>query len=119
MANAYSPGLRTLAHQVAEAQSITLREGVYVMVSGPCYETPAELRMLYNMGAHAVGMSTAPEVIVARHAEIEVLGLSLLTNMTLLDPTPEEKTTHDEVLTVGTQAAPKMIRLVAGILGQL
>lgn len=119
MANAYSPALRGLAHEVAYGQGITLREGVYVMVSGPCYETAAELRFLERLGAHAVGMSTAPEVIVARHAGIEVLGFSLLTNKALLYPTPEEETSHTEVLEVGAQAAPRLIRLIEGIIERL
>ncbi len=119
MTNAYSPDLRAIARDVAQTEEITLREGVYVMVSGPSFETPAELRMLYKMGAHAVGMSTAPEVVVARHANIEVLGCSLLTNMAFLDPNPEDETSHEEVLEVGAQAGPKMIRLIRGILQRL
>ena len=119
MTNAYSPHLREIARQVAQNEGITLREGVYVMVSGPSFETPAELRMLYKMGAHAVGMSTALEVVVARHANIEVLACSLLTNMVFLDPKPEDETSHEEVLEVGAQAGPKMIRLIRGILQQL
>ena len=119
MTNAYSPELREIARNVAQSEGITLREGVYVMVSGPSFETPAELRMLYKMGAHAVGMSTAPEVVVARHANIEVLGCSLLTNMAFLDPSPEDETSHEEVLEVGAQSGPKMIRLIRGILQKL
>jgi purine-nucleoside phosphorylase len=119
MANAYSPSLRKLAHKVAVEQGLTLREGVYAMVSGPSFETAAELRMLYRMGGHAVGMSTAPEVVVARHADIEVMGLSLITNITLMNPTPEEETSHEEVLEVGGEAAPKMVRLLEGILARL
>ncbi|MBA3530475.1 MAG: purine-nucleoside phosphorylase [Ardenticatenales bacterium] len=116
MANAYDPTLRALAHEVAREQGLTLREGIYAMVSGPSYETPAELRFLHVAGAHAVGMSTAPEVIVARHAGMTVLGFSLLTNMVLFDPTAEEETTHDEVLEVGALAAPRLVRLLEGIL---
>ena len=119
MANAYSPHLRQLAHEVAASEGITLREGVYVMVSGPSFETSAELRMLYHVGAHAVGMSTAPEVVVARHANIEVLGFSLLTNMAFLHPKAEDETSHEEVLEVGTEAAPKMMRLIKGVLARL
>lgn len=119
MANAYSPRLRELAHRVAAQEGITLREGVYVMVSGPCFETPAELRYLYRIGAHAVGMSTAPEVVVARHANIEVMGFSLLTNMAILQPKPQDETTHVEVLEVGAQAGPKLIRLIEGVLQRL
>ena len=119
MTNAYSPRLRQLAHEVAAAEGMTLREGVYVMVSGPSFETPAELRMLYQAGAHAVGMSTAPEVVVARHANIEVLGFSLLTNMAFLHAKPEDETSHEEVLETGAEAAPKMMRLIKGVLARL
>lgn len=119
MSNAYSPRLRALAHEVAAEQGLTLREGVYVMVSGPTYETPAELRFLRAAGASAVGMSTVPEVIVARHGGIEVLGLSLLTNMVLFQPTPEEETSHEEVLETSREAGPRFQRLLEGILQRL
>lgn len=119
MENAYSPRLRALAQTVAAEQDVLLREGIYIMASGPSYETPAELRFLRTIGGHAVGMSTAPEVVVARHAGMEVLGLSLLTNIVHLDPDPDDKTDHAEVLAVGSQATPRMIRLLEGILAQL
>jgi purine-nucleoside phosphorylase len=119
MANGYSPRLRALAREVAAEQEITLREGVYAMVSGPSFETPAELRFLRVAGAQAVGMSTAPEVVVANHAGIEVLGFSLITNMVLYEPNPEDETSHEEVLEVGEQAGPRMVRLVEGILERI
>ncbi|MDQ4077665.1 MAG: purine-nucleoside phosphorylase, partial [Chloroflexota bacterium] len=116
MENAYSPALRALTREVAGEQGLPLREGVYAMVSGPTYETPAELRFLRAIGAHAVGMSTAPEVVVARHAGMEVLGLSLITNMVRYDPSIEEETTHEEVLAVSNQAAPRLVHLVEAVL---
>ncbi len=119
MENAYSPRLRALAREVAAEQGLTLREGVYAMVSGPSFETPAELRLLQAVGGHAVGMSTAPEVVVARHAGMEVLGISLLTNMVRYDPAADEETTHEEVLAVGEQAAPKLVSLLEGVLARL
>ncbi|HEX8684380.1 MAG TPA: purine-nucleoside phosphorylase [Ardenticatenaceae bacterium] len=119
MANAYSPHLRALAREVAAEQGLTLREGTYVMVSGPTFETPAELHYLRGVGGSAVGMSTVPEVTVARHGGMEVLGLSLLTNMVLFDPTPEEETSHEEVLETGAQAGPRFARLLEGILQRL
>ncbi len=119
MENAYSPHLRALAREVAQAQGLTLREGVYCMVSGPSFETPAELHFLHQIGGHAVGMSTAPEVVVARHAGMEVLGFSLLTNMVRYDPAAEEATSHEEVLEVGKEAAPRLVRLLRGILARL
>lgn len=119
MENAYSPHLRALSREVAAEQGLTLREGVYTMVSGPSFETPAELRFLRLVGGHAVGMSTAPEVVAARHAGMEVLGISLLTNMVRYDPTPDEETTHEEVLAVGASAAPRLVALLEGVLGRL
>jgi purine-nucleoside phosphorylase len=119
MEHAYSPRLRALAHQVAREQGLSLREGVYIMLSGPTFETPAELRFLRLMGGDAVGMSTAPEVVVARHAGMEVLGLSLLSNMVRYDPAPGEETTHTEVLETGARAAPRLMRLIEGIVEKL
>ncbi len=81
MSTAYSPALRSLAHAEADRQSIPLSEGVYLAVLGPSFETPAEIRAFRTLGADLVGMSTVHEVIVARHMGIEVLGLSLVTNM--------------------------------------
>jgi purine-nucleoside phosphorylase len=78
---AYDPALAECARGAARAQGIRLHEGVYAWVLGPQFETPAEIRMLQRLGAHAVGMSTVPETILARHAGLRVLGLSLLTNM--------------------------------------
>lgn len=119
LANVYTPYLRRMAHEIARDLNITLREGVYINVSGPSYETPAELRFLATMGGQAVGMSTAPEAIVAAHAGMEVLGFSLLTNMALLDPTEEEEVSHEEVLEVGATAAPKLVALITTLLPRL
>lgn len=119
MANSYSPRLRELAREVAAEQGVLLREGVYVMVSGPTYETPAELRFLRKIGADAVGMSTAPEVIAARHGGMEVLGISLLTNMVLYEPAAEEEVSHDEVLETGLASGPRLVALIEGLLERL
>ena len=81
MADAYDPALRAQAHAAAAAAGVPLHEGVYAWVLGPQFETPAEIRMLQRLGAQAVGMSTVPETILARHAGMKVLGLSMLTNM--------------------------------------
>ena len=81
MVDAYAPALRQHAHQVAQAEGINLYEGVYLWAFGPQFETPAEIRMFAQMGADAVGMSTVPETILARHAGLRVLGISLMTNM--------------------------------------
>ena len=81
MSCAFDKELRALAHECANEQGFALREGVYAQMTGPTYETPAELRMLRTLGAVAVGMSTVPEVIVARHGGMRVLGISCITNM--------------------------------------
>lgn len=115
LARAYDAELRALAHTVAVTQpEITLHEGIYAMVGGPSYETGAELRFLRTIGADAVGMSTAPEVIVARHMGMRVLGLSLITNKATGDDIEEVK--HDEVLTTASAARAKFTQLMLGIL---
>ena len=81
MADAYSPALRARLHGIAEEKGITLHEGVYAWFAGPQFETPAEIRMAGARGAHVVGMSTVPEVILGRHAGMEVAALSVITNM--------------------------------------
>jgi purine-nucleoside phosphorylase len=114
LADAYDGGLRTLAHATAaEALDLTLQEGVYVMVGGPNYETRAELKFLRLIGADAVGMSTVPEVIVARHMGMLVLGLSLITNAATGEETGEVN--HAEVLAAADAARPKFTALVCGI----
>src|SRR5579863_2202806 len=115
LAHAYDAGLRKLARDVAAQQEgTTLRDGVYVMVSGPSYETGAELKFLRAMGADAVGMSTAPEVVVARHMGMRVLGLSLITNTATGDDT--EEVSHAEVLATADAARARFATLVRGIL---
>ena len=115
LAKAYDVSLRALARSVAAQQSgVTLREGVYVMVSGPSYETGAELRFLRALGADAVGMSTAPEVIVARHMDMRVLGISLITNAAT--GSESEHINHQEVLTTADAARSRFVGLVMGIL---
>ena len=116
LARAYDAGLRALARTVAATwPEITLHEGVYVMVSGPSYETGAELKFLRTIGADAVGMSTAPEVVVARHVGMRVLGLSLITNTATGDDT--EEVNHAEVLATADTARAKFAALVRGIVG--
>jgi len=116
LAKAYDAELRALARTVAaQRPEITLHEGVYAQVAGPSYETGAELKFLRMAGADAVGMSTAPEVIVARHMGMRVLGISLITNTATGDDT--EVVNHAEVLTAADAARPKFAALVRGILG--
>lgn len=118
LAKAYDTKLRSLANTIAaQWPEITLHEGVYAQVAGPSYETGAELKFLRIAGADAVGMSTAPEVIVARHMGMRVLGISLITNTATGDDT--ENVNHTEVLTAADAARPKFAALVRGILGQI
>ena len=117
MSVAYDAPLRSIARQVAMAQGITLREGVYVAVVGPNLETRAEYRMLRGFGADVVGMSTVPEVIVARHGGMRVLGISIITDMCLPDSLQEA--TLDEIVATANEAQPKLTALVRGVLERL
>ncbi len=119
MTAAYDPALRALAHRVAVAAGVTLREGVYAYVAGPSFETPAELRFLQFAGGDAVGMSTAPEVVVAHHAGLRVLGISTVANLALPDPPPGLTLNHEEVLAMGQQAVPRLIAVVRGVLRRM
>ena len=119
MTHPYDAGLRGLAREVASGLELVLREGTYAYVAGPSYETPAELRFLKGAGADAVGMSTVPAVVVARHAGMRVLGISTITNIVNLDPRPEQTTTHEEVLEVGALVVPRLTRLLYGVLARL
>jgi purine-nucleoside phosphorylase len=113
-AHAYTSELRALAHTEAAAhREITLHEGVYTMVGGPNYETGAELAFLRMIGTDAVGMSTVPEVLVARHAGMRVLGLSLITNAATGSET--EAVAHAEVLATADAVRPRFAALVRGI----
>ena len=117
MSVAYDAPLRALARQVALAQGITLREGIYVAVVGPNLETRAEYRMLRALGADVVGMSTVPEVIVARHGGMRVLGFSIITDMCLPDSLQEA--TLEEIVATANAAQPKLTALVRGVLETL
>ncbi len=119
MTQAYDPALREVARRAATAAGLTLREGVYAYVAGPSFETPAELRFLQIAGGDAVGMSTAPEVVVAHHAGVRVLGISTIANLALPDPPPGLTVNHEEVLATGQLAVPRLILLVRGILQEL
>jgi purine-nucleoside phosphorylase len=119
MTRAYSPDLLALARKVARQLNLTLREGVYVCIAGPSFETPAEIRFLKMMGADAVGMSTVPEVIVANHGGMRVLGVSSITNITIQHVGSESETTHEEVLKTGKIIVPKLIALLKGVLAEI
>ena len=117
MTEAYDRKLRLMAHEAADENGILLREGVYAWFLGPTYETPAEVRMAQILGADAVGMSTVPEVIVARHCGIRVLALSCMTNMAaglgsgLLE--------HEEVIETADRAGRSMEQLISAVVGKL
>ncbi len=114
MSQAYDRELIEITRGVAKEQGLTLYEGVYVCLSGPTFETPADLRFLAGAGVDAVGMSTVPEVIVANHGGQRVLGISGITNSSNLYG--EAETTHEEVIETGLILAPKMMDLIRGVL---
>ena len=114
---AYDPGLRALARTVAREKGVTLREGVYVAVTGPNLETRAEYRFLRAIGADVVGMSTVPEVLVAAHAGMRVLGLSIITDMCL--PDALEPATVEQILAVAHANEPALSQVVRGVLERL
>jgi purine-nucleoside phosphorylase len=117
LTDAYDPALRALARAVALEQGLTLREGVYVAVPGPSLETRAEYRMLRGLGADVVGMSTVPEVIVARQAAMRVLGLSIITDLCL--PDALEPASVERILAVAGAAEPRLTALVRGVVARL
>jgi len=117
MSQAYDRKLMDLARQVASAENLQLREGIYCALSGPSFEGPADLRFLRGIGADAVGMSTAPEVIVARHGGMRVLGLSGISNKANLDGSTV--TTHEEVMEAGKTITPKIEKIIRGVLRSL
>lgn len=119
MTEAYDRRLRGLAQETAVSLGFSLREGVYVYLAGPTFETPAELRFLRAIGADAVGMSTVPEVVVARHAGIHVLGISTITNKAILDPSSGATVSHEEVLQTGKQIIPRLTALINHLLPKL
>jgi len=117
MTGAYSPRLRAVAHEVAASLGTKLHEGVYAAVLGPNYETPAEIRFLRTIGADLVGMSTAPEVIAARHMGVEVLAISCVTNMAAgIRP---QKICHEEVLETGAAVRGTLVRLLKALVPRL
>ena len=117
MTYAYSPKLRELAREVGHGLGVDLREGVYAYMSGPCYETPAEIRMLTALGADAVGMSTVAEVIMAVNCGMNVLGISCISNMAagILD----QKLSHQEVIDVGLAVRERFTALICGVINRI
>jgi purine-nucleoside phosphorylase len=117
MSEPYDRELRASAREVGRDTGVPLQEGVYAALLGPSYETPAEVRMLERLGADAVGMSTVPEVIVARALGVRVLGVSCITNLACgLTPTPPS---HEDVLAAAAEAGEQLERVVMGVVGRL
>ena len=117
MTTCYSPRLRQAACEAAAAAGIRIEEGVYIAVTGPSYETPAEIRAFRTLGADAVGMSTVPEAIVARHMGMEVAGISCITNMAagvLPDPL-----VHEEVMATTARVRDQFIALLTGLVARV
>ncbi len=117
MTTAYDLELRKLAHQVADEDGIPLDDGVYAQLTGPTFETPAEIRLLKTLGVDMTGMSTVPEVIVARHIGLRVIGISLISNLAAgISPTP---LSSEEVNEAGAIAAPLFTKLVTDIISRM
>ncbi|HTP33313.1 MAG TPA: purine-nucleoside phosphorylase [Candidatus Acidoferrales bacterium] len=118
MSDAYSRAWRGLAKSAAAELRIAIGEGVYAAMLGPSYETPAEIRFLRTIGADVVGMSTVPEVIVANHMGMKVLGISCVTNMAA-GVIPESKINHEEVLETGAMVRDTLVRLLKALVPRL
>jgi len=117
MSEAYDRKLMTLAEQIAKREGLAYQKGVYVSLTGPSYETPAEISYLRIIGADAVGMSTVPEVIVANHAGMKVLGISCITNMAA--GVLQKKLNHEEVMETANRVRDQFITLVKGVLHEV
>ena len=117
MSAIYNPELIELAEDVANGLGLKLHQGVYVCLSGPSFETPADCRFLKMVGVDAVGMSTVPEAIVAKHGGMDILGFATITNK--IDPDGTNKASHEEVLEVGDQLAPNLMKIIRGVLRRL
>ncbi|MCK5907409.1 MAG: purine-nucleoside phosphorylase, partial [Flavobacteriales bacterium] len=116
MSDAYDKSMITKAHAIAKDLGYETQEGVYLALQGPTFETPAEYVMVTNMGADAVGMSTAPEVIVAKHMSMTVFGISVITDLGVAGQVMEAS--HEEVQEVARQTTPKMVAIVTELIAQ-
>jgi len=116
MSDAYDKDMIAKAHAIAKDLGYETKEGIYLALQGPTFETPAEYAMVTNIGADAVGMSTAPEVIVAKHMSMTVFGLSVITDLGVAGKVVEAS--HEEVQEVARQATPKMVAIVTELIAQ-
>ena len=119
MTRPYDPALILKAEQIAEEEGISLRKGVYVAVTGPCYETPAEYRYFRNIGADAVGMSTVPEVIVARHSGVPVFGMSVITDVAHATDDEDYVTDGEVIVAAANAAADRMTVIFKRLIAEL
>jgi purine-nucleoside phosphorylase len=120
MSQAYDLKLREMALRAAKGLGFTLHQGVYICLAGPSFETPADLKFLRLIGVDAVGMSTVPEVTIARHAGMRVLGISGISNVAVIEPQQRgEKAVHEEVLEAGKLLVPKLTALLKGVISLL
>lgn len=117
MVGAYTPALRAMAEEVASGLGFQVRKGVYSPISGPCYNTSSELRMLRMLGSDAVGMSTVPEVVTAAHMGMNVLGIACITDMAL--PDHPIQLTHEQVMETANRTKPRFQNLIKGVLERL
>jgi purine-nucleoside phosphorylase len=117
MSQPYDPDLIRVVERAAREEGVPLRRGIYIAVTGPSYETPAELRMLRGFGADAVGMSTVPEVIAARQMEMRVAGITAITDMATGEQV--EKVTHESVIAVAREVEPRFVRLVRRVVREM
>jgi purine-nucleoside phosphorylase len=117
MSQVYDLDLLALAQKISDANALAVQQGVYVCLSGPSFETPADCRFLRLVGADAVGMSTVPEAIVARHGGMRVLGISGISNK--IDFNGKNIASHEEVLKAGEVIVPKLTTLFKGVLAEL
>jgi purine-nucleoside phosphorylase len=117
MSEVYSSRLRTIADDAARARGVPVSHGVYVAVPGPSYETPAEIDVFRRLGADAIGMSTVPEAIAARHMGVEVLGISCITNAAA--GVGAHPIVHDDVIATGRRVRNSFISLLEGIIERL
>jgi len=117
MSAVYSPELQELVVEEAKAINVEVRRGIYGALSGPSYETPAEIHLLRTLGADAVGMSTVPEAIVARHMGLEVLGISCITNMAA--GISDEPINHEEVIATGDRVRATFTELLQRVIGAI
>ncbi len=117
MSQIYDLELLALARKISDQEGLGVREGIYACISGPYFETPADCRYIRMIGGDAVGMSTAPETIVARHGGMRVLGISGITNT--IAPNGDNVASHEEVLEAGLKIVPKLTKLVKGVLANL